>query len=664
MSDNKKVLDAYKKALDRLSKGREAVLRNAYENALMWLDHQWIRWDSTEHTFLRSNTTRGAPRPVENLYKPKLMKVISRLGAVEPSLTFAPGSEKEDDRITADNARVVLRYIEDIIKIELIRLRLSYQTVLFGNAWLVSGFDPDGGPQIKVGDKFEPQGEVTAELASPFELLVDYTIPDMVKQPVLILRKLRTLEWLNEHYPSAKKRDHDTGSSGTSDLGLTMLQNIIRLQPALVGVLGSSAQYSNSVVVDDLLMLPSRAFPEGQLARIVHDDEEVLEAKRLPFHDGTVEKRGRVFIPVTHFGCDEVPGALLCTTPANSLKEPQRQRNRLISHILLYFARSANGVWAIPENADVSTISGTEGIVIRYTANSAGGGTPQRIEGARLPTTFAERLAQIDKTMDDIISIGDLAEKFPRADSAVFINTIIEQQQQQLGPTFKRWGLSWAEAAKQLFYIFRNFAPEELYYSIKGEEARWSFKKIALAELRGGVDIRIEAGSLVPKTLLQRRAAYEQMASLGLADLQDPDVRVKYARAIGAVELMEGYQADDNQIAREHDALIAWARQFYDFSTGELLPNVDPEDPALTLPVAVDPDFDNHVLHIVRHRNFCLSEEYQALPLSVQEAFRTMHYRVHNQIFQMQQMAQQPQQGQQTAPGGEKQEQNKQQQGA
>lgn len=650
--DNAKVINFHRRAIDRLSRGREAVLRNAYENILMYLDQQWIRWDGAEKTFVRANTARGVPRPVENVYKPKLMKPISRLSSLEPSLTFAPGSEKEDDRVTADNGRLVQHYIDDVVCMDKLRNKLAYQTVLCGNTWLVSGYDPDAGPMIEIGGKPVPQGEITCEVANIFELMCDYTIQDMCRQPVVVWRKMRTLEWLYEHYPAvaAKYNDADT-MSWASDLGLTFLQNIIRLQPALIGVVGSSAQYAKSVVVDDIYALPCRDFPDGMLARVVDDGADVLEAKKLPFHNGTVEKRGRVFIPVTHFGYDEVPGALLCTTPANSLKEPQRQRNRLVSHILLYFARSANGVWAIPENSDVSTIGGTEGVVIRFTANSTGGGAPSRIEGGTLPTTFAERLNQIDKTMDDIITISELGEQFPRADSAVMINTIIEQQQQQLSPVYKRWGASWVEAAKQNFFIFRNFAPDEVFYAIKGEEARWSFKKISLAELRGGVDVRIEANSLMPKTMLQKKAAYEQMAALMAAAnpqfLLDPDVQLKYARTYGAVELLEGLQADDNQIAREHDALISWAKQFFDMDTGELLPGIDPNSPELTLPIHVDPDFDNQALHVQRHRDFCQSEGFQALPLSVQEAFRVMHYRVHVQLMQMQQMAQQ-----QAAAGG------------
>jgi len=638
--DKGKVQKFYNAAVGRLARGREAVLRAAYENSLFWADIQWIRWSGVEHTFVRSNTARNVPRPVENVYRPKLMKAVSRLASVEPSLTFSPGSEKEDDRITADNGRLVQKYIEDIVRIEELRLRLAYQTVLFGNAWLINNFDPDAGPMVDVGGgRFEPQGEQCADVGNIYEMLMDYTIPDQRRQPVVIWRKMRTIEWLREHYPEVAPPDGDN-SNAAGDLGLTMLQNIVRLQPTLVSIVGSGAQYSNAVIVDEVFALPCKEFPRGLLARVMNNGEQVLEAKPNPFHDGTPAKPGRVFIPITHFGYDEVPGALLCTTPANSLKEPQRQRNRLISHILLYFARNANGVWAIPENADVSTIGGTEGIVIRYMANSAGGGAPQRIDGATLPSTFAERLNQIDKTMDDIVTVGDIAESFPRMDSPNMLNTIIEQQMQQLGPVFKRWGASWVEAAKQQFFIFRNFAPEELFYKIKGEEARWSFKKIATADLSGGIDIRVEANSLMPKTILQKKSAYEQLAQTLPQLMLDPDVQLKFARAFGAVELLEGLASDDNQIAREHDAVIAWARQFFNMETGELLPNVDPNDPALTMPVHVDPDWDNHPLHLQRHREFCQSEEFQGLPLSVQEAFRTMHYRVHAQLYAEQMQAQ------------------------
>lgn len=636
--ENSAVLDFYRRARERLERGREAVLRSAYENSLFWADIQWIRWSGVEHTFVRSNTARNVPRPVENVYRPKLLKAISRLHAVEPSLTFSPGGEKEDDRITADNARLVLKYIEDVTNMEKVRLRLAYQTVLFGNAWLINGYDPDGGPMVNVGGREEPEGEQCADVGNIYEMLMDYTVPDQSRQPVVIHRKMHTLEWLRDHY-GVTGIDGDS-SNAAGDLGLTMLQNIVRLQPTLVSIVGSGSQYSNSAIVDTMWALPCKAFPKGIFARVLNNGEKVLEAKPLPFHDGMPDKPGKRFIPITHFGYEEVPGALLCTTPANSLKEPQRQRNRLISHILLYFARNANGVWAIPENADVSTIGGTEGIVIRYTANSTGGGVPARIDGATLPSTFSERLNQIDKTMDDIVSIGDMAEQFPRMDSPNMLNTLLEQQMQQLGPVFKRWGSAWVEAAKQQFYIFRNFAPEELFYKVKGEEARWSWKKIATADLRGGLDIRVEANSLMPKTPVQRKAAYEQLASILPQLLVDPDVQLKFARAFGATELMESLAASDNNIAREHDALIAWAKQFFNMETGELLPGVNPNDPALTMPVHVDPDFDNHPLHLQRHADFCQSEEFQALPLSVQEAFRAFHYRVHAQLYAQQMEAQ------------------------
>lgn len=644
--DNAKVQGFWSRAVDRLSRGREAVIRNAYENVLFWLDQQWIRWDGNENMFVRSNTTKNAPRPVENVYRPKLLKPISMLSAIEPSLTFAPGSEKDDDRITADNARLVMRYIEDVVKIERVRNRLAYLTVICGNAWTIAGYDPESGPIVTdpLSGRSLPEGEVTLDVATPFELMCDYTIPEMERQPVVVWRRMRTIEWLREHYPeaaSAYKEGADGNAAACSDLGLTMLQNIIRLQPALIGVVGSSAQYTRSVVIDDVYALPCAEFPNGLLARVMNDGQRVLEAKPLPFHDGTEGQKGRVFVPVAHYGYDEVPGALLCTTPANSMKELQRQRNRLIAHILLYFARSANGVWAVPDGADIQTISGSEGVVIRFNASSAGGGAPQRLEGARLPNSFGDRINQIDATMDEMVAIPDLSQQFPRMDSAVMLNSLIEQQQQRLGPVFKRWGSSWVTTATQLFHVFRNFAPDEVYYKIKGEEARWSVKKIQLADLRGGVDIRIENGSLVPKTLLQKRAAYEQMAALKIVDpATDPNVKLKYARALGVTELMEGLAADDDQIAREHDALIQWAHEHFDLVTGELLPGQDPEDPALTIPVKVDPDCDLHPLHIERHRRFILSEEFQALPLSVQEAFRAQHFRVHVYIDQMQQAQQ------------------------
>lgn len=688
--DLAKVIEYRKKFEQRVAQGRQEILRNAYENVLYYLGHQWITFDISSKQFRRINMRKDVPRPVTNIYKSVLDQLDAVLARVEPQLTIAPGSDHDDDRLTADMGKQVIKYLEKATHMDEVRIALSKMVVLVNNAYLIAGYDADGGPRDRIPkwecpkhpdvhysadkvvgmmgrcpkdkqqlvpstDAFDevPQGQMYVELASPFELWIDYTIKYMRDQPCVMWRRMKSLDWIKAKYPAA----HDyaipeEGYAAPQDIGLTYLQNIIRLTPGTAQTsFGSGARFKNSVVMDDIWVLPGEDFPNGLFARVVKGDQ-VLEAIELPTHDGTTEKPGEKFIPVTHFGYDDVPGTHFRTGPADHIKPLQRQRNRYQSSIELYFSRTANGVWAIPEGADIQNPKGEEGWVIRYNATAAGGGKPERIEGGRLPTAFTQWIQYIDQEMRDIAGLApqDLP---PRIDSGYAMTILNQRGQQRLASLFLGWERSYANIARQMFYVFRNYAPDEVFYAIKGEQARWSVAKIRAADLRGGVDIDVEVGSAQPKSSLEIRAALEQAAQMGIADLTDPKIRLQYARSLGVPQIMEEFNIDDEHIAREHAALLEWAKQVSD-EQGNL---TVPPDQGGMMPVFVDPMLDNHQMHYDRHRVWMLSEEFQALPTFVQQAWRVGHFMQHLMLL-MQQQAQQtpagtvPSPQQPGAPGG------------
>lgn len=665
-SDESRVLDYFKKLKERLEAGRSEVIRTTAENTFYWLGFQWVEWDPHHKGFRRTNTAARVPRPVTNLYKPKLGKVISMLSAIEPALGVSPGTDSPDDRLTADAAKPVLNYLERVVNMDALRLELAYIVAVTNNAWVWVDYDPeegelkripkwecstnpqhvvnateaittklkcpeDGAPMLPSSTKFDEEsvGAVSCEVMTSLEMWCDYTLR-MKDQPAMFRRRLRPLEWIRQR--GGKKRDASESSAG--DLGLMYRQNIIRLAPALGGIVGG-ANFKNQAIVDDIIIRPCHEFPKGKIARIIAE-EEVLEEKDLPYHDGPSKAPGRRILPVTHWGYDYIPASpMLCTGPADFLKSPQRERNRLQSHMMLYSSRSANGVWWLPEGIDVAQLTGIEGTVLRGQTTAAGGGEPKRIEGGRLPTFYQTRLAEIEEEMNMIVMIESLHDQAPRVDNARAIALLQQERQQSLNPVYRRWGQSYAELGRNLFYVFRSFAPDEIWYKVKGEEARWSMRKVQEAELRGGVDINIEQGSIEPKTSLQKQAMTEQMIEYKLVDLTDPATRLKVAKLLGGTELMTAYAADEEAIAREQAAIIEWDKANFNPETGEVAEGVDPMTLEAGFPVHIDPDFDIHALHIARHRVWSRTEEYAALNPTTQNLFRVMHYNAHRQAEMM-----------------------------
>jgi hypothetical protein len=674
-----KIEKYHRDLISRLQPGRTEVLRNCYENILFYLGLQWITYDGTAGNFRRMNLRPGVPRPVVNMYKPMINKFIAMMTGIDPDVATSPGSPNEVDRLTADAAADVIQYLAKIVGVDEIRVKLASTVGLCNNAFLITGYDPDGGRKDFVPKYMDPDGNhVSADVASdndmkhpdtgkdlkesteefdeipegafttdvitPFEAWVDWTIPRQRDIPAFIWRRMRPLEWIHARYPGAAKDISE--DSAPTDIGLVYLQNITRLAPMIGGRFGgSAARYTKSAGVDDMYVLPCKEFPSGKWARLLSTGE-MLEQKDYPFHNGTEEEPGDPILPITHFGATEIPGTMLCAGPADDLKSPQRERNRILGGIAMFTARSAASFLYLPEGVDVAQVTGIEGQVLRGQTTAAGGGRPERVEGAPYPQVYVERLKQIDEEMSAIVQIRELSEELPRVDSGYAMQQWEEHKHKEHAPLFLRFETGWAHYYRTLFFVFRNFAPDSVYYKIKGEEARWTVRQIKKADLRGGVDIDIVPGSGQPKTPLQKRAMMEQGVELGIVDIQDPVVRLEYARVYGIRNVMVGFDAQDKAIAMEHEAVVAWAREHFvcdhnDPKFGQALgDDIAPED---SWPVFMDPDVDDNQLHYARHKVWQKSEEFMNLPPAVQEIFRVAHFGPTAQVVGMQlQMPQGP----------------------
>ena len=251
-------------------------------------------------------------------------------------------------------------------------------------------------------------GQMYLEAVTPFETWVDYAVPRMEDQPMVMIRRLRPRQWAEARWPNLTEKIKKLPTvTSTSDVGLTYLQSIIRLTPGggTVGGIGFGAavRWDEAILDDTLYVKPCAEYRDGLYLRLLGDELMVEDRKLIELaHDGTPEEPGEPFIPVVHYGYDDVPGSHVHTGPADHLKDLQRQRNRREAAIELYFQRMANGVWLIPEGSDVQTPTGEEGWVMRYSPLGASGAKPERMDGGRLPASFVQWLEFTDKMMEDI----------------------------------------------------------------------------------------------------------------------------------------------------------------------------------------------------------------------------------------------------------------------
>jgi len=671
---DKKLIDKRNSFTDRIKDVRVEKLMNFYENMLYYLGHQWVEPSrATRGSFVASNFRKGTPTPVTNMVKPTLDTVGAELTALDPVLTFAPSSDKDIDRLTAEAANLVIDYCAETIDLDSRRLEAAPAVVVYNNWYFLLDHDADGGRRRFVGywicpadpthifkpeeamktggicpvDKvpleqsedqgeFAAEGQLVCESLSPFEVWVDPAIKRQEDHTIVLIRRLKPVEWVKNTYPKMRKR-YEGDYSPPKDQGLSYLMSIMRLSAggggglmANRGAVLGGLRFQGLEIVDDIHILSCKEFPKGVLGRLI--DSEVLEQRApYPFHDGTPTERGREIIPLTHWKYDEVPNCHYATGPMDHLKTLQRARNRLQSAMELAFARMANGVWAIPEGSDTRTPPSAEGGVIRF--NKAIG-EPHRIEGQNVNPSYSQRFAEIDNEMLRITGINEVfqGDAPGRVDAGFAMNILRERAQSRFAALYRGHEQSYQRLARHMFMVFRLFAPPTTYYAIKGEQSRWQLQALRSADLMGNVDIRAEAGSSRPKTILQKQANAEKLVQLGLVDIADPAVRLQILRLMEAHEFMNEANADDNQIAQEHAQVIQYARTFFS-PEGELQVPIEQLPP---WPVVIDMLLDNHPMHWAKHRLWQLTDEFRTLPEAVKDMFRRGHFVPHIQAMVMQ----------------------------
>lgn len=530
--------DAKQRFMDRVRSGRHEQLRNWLENCFFYLGLQWLQPLPDGRGFIRANLRRDVPRPVTNRFKAILDAIDAPLSRLEPALTVVPGTDKDDDKMTADLAIKVLDYVSQQVDLDRVKGELSKILVTCNNAYLHAGLDPSGGGVIRVpqwaceqcgttmpateasdnqGQCPECQaplrpsktasdtvneGALFLEAKTPFETWTDYTIPRMDDQPIVMIRTLRPRAMAEAMFPEYAGQIRGLpNATTTSDLGVTFLQAIIRAAPGgapQVGGIGfgAPARWVDSVIDDILYVKPCAEFPEGFYQRMLGEELEVdVRPLGAVANDGTPEQPGAPFIPVIHYQYDNVPGTHCATGPADHLKDLQRQRNRREAAIELYFQRMANGIWLIPEGTDVQTPSGEEGWVMRYSPLGSGGAKPERVEGNRLPSSFVEWLQFTDKQMEDIAGCMDgetgvpcldgktrtmkqLAEEFPNG--GVWVYGFNRDQQRVVPALVER---AWMTGVKRCVRVVLNEG-EPVICTFDHPFLTWDRGYVAAEELR------------------------------------------------------------------------------------------------------------------------------------------------------------------------------------
>jgi len=624
-----------------------------YQNILFYLGVQWVAFDAVLGTIIPVPTRPKAPRPVFNKFAEVLRPLASLLAAEEPNLYFRPMTDLPADVATAHAATRALDILYGETGMREHRPVLARWATLTGNAFLISGYDTSqrhgrttvqnwrclvcdkdaapldveqaaGCPTCgQPADMMVPsrdaqgtprvttyaRGRVYTDIAPLFEMHFDWQAGYLDRSPWIIReRSVPRSHVLDLYGAKAEGLATDTAGAPQRRYLLESLAYATAGGGSLLGAHGAATDEDR--VQHRQIWLEHPHYPQGLYAET--SGSTVLYAQPAPYQRAdSPPDDPRPLRPVVHVQYEAVPGRVWGKTPADDLVGPQRFRNRLLASLELHMRRAANTVWTAPDGSHVKKLSGEQGVLLTYNT-LAGGQPPTRLPGAELSQTHWQAFEFIDRAMEAMAGTMDVlrGEAPPRVTAYSAIQLLEQRAQQNLAEGIVNWSLAHRAWAMQVLSIFRRYGVDARFSAAAGENGHWAIQKLTAADLRGAMQVEVEAGLGRPRTQIAKRAVVEQGIRVGAVNMMDPMERFAVVRILGIPELLKDQDLDIQAAAIENDTFMELAKTVQQGA-----------DPAGVPWPEVRSAIDNHPLHLHSHRRVAITEAFRAWPKVVQRIF-------------------------------------------
>ncbi len=250
-----------------------------------------------------------------------------------------------------------------------------------------------------------------------------------------------------------------------------------------------------------------------------------------------------------------------------------------------------------------------------------------------------QHLQDLGARLKDIFGLTEVLQGDvpPNVEAGVAIDLLQEAAVDRLAPQIMLMEKSLERCGNQLLQLAQKYYQEPRMLIINGSGSKPKVERFEDADLIKGVQVRVEAGSGLPRTRAGRQARVLQLLQLGILS---PTKAYKYLDMADFKTLQMQFEADEEQAMREHDKLmdgVAVNMNAANQAASQIMmmmqnPQVDPETGQASslspevLEQSIDAGlsplpFENSAVHLEVHSAFMKSAEFDSLPMSVQARF-------------------------------------------
>lgn len=587
-----KALQELQKYLPQAQFSRQSFDRNAYRNLLFYCGVQWIKFESKNAQWKPINLPNWFPKHQTNKFAVSIDSMKSVFEQSRPTILYGPSTGDEEDLSAADACDKISEVIDNEVDQERLRGEASAWMALAGNFFIVDGYDlsetngvkevnlyacltcaqefaPDevaggacpgcGGRQLmkSPNTKKYPIGKMTSEIDGPFSILFNMQAGYIENSEFLIRCKTYPTDLLKAAFPEQADRIMPGVDSG--NLGIFYQRAVAYITnstggPAFAASFGSGGTSDDKGEYTTLYHLwrkPTKELPYGGEALIANEVELFKGEASTKLDDGTPT------YPVTHCKFKTVPGRVLGKTPADDLISKQIQRNKIEAILQLGAERVSNPTWLLPTGIGVENITGEPGEKLWYNGFLQGL-KPERIQGMDMPASLYRWLQMIDADFEDLAATYDILKgKSPEGVSTLGETQILHDRGlARFADGLNSWGNGWTRSKRIRLCIWKARATDERTRMVLGDNAKWQQEKFSAATITGNVDVRLEQGSVAPKSKAYQQMIYGKMIEVGLADLSDPLTRHEVLKIFDAGALVEGLDMDVEDAIKEREDFL------------------------------------------------------------------------------------------------------------
>lgn len=501
------------------------VLSKIWEyNVKFYEGDQHLYYDNTIKNYQIIPTTRFnnfIPRPVTNYILPICQTITSVFTKNRPDVQVSSNSISDTDNASAQIAKSVqsVKWEDDGMQglmQDAVKIALLTGTVFREDSW-----NPNAGakitiPNFETGEMFETyEGDTICKIWTPYDV-----IPDTESESYFIQATYEDVWSIKAAYSKQESGYTGMADKVQEDKDFTNLMNIRYRLKNSTGITNSYGSYNNipgKAVLVKCYIQPTSNHPRGLF--VVSANGKTLYCNDSPYYqDGNKDS----WHPFSWFFWEKHPFRWHGISLVENLVSLQKRINSIDSLIMLNRMLNVSPQWLIPNGAEIPEgyINGSPNLQIHHTPGLA----PTRLPGMNLSTdVWKERQDLVSQIYSLSGSNEVLNGVRPEGVNTLGgLNLLLEQSYNRFQPAVQSYEkfLEKGESNK-LHLIAERYRENRPVFTKKLMDMNKDNLQVEINDFLGSyienaIDIKVEAGSTLPKSQAYHQDQLVQLQQRGL----------------------------------------------------------------------------------------------------------------------------------------------------